>query len=149
CIGGAAGPDALCAPGRDCSADVPGPRQTWNQVTQRLGHERVHLLKIDIEGYEFDVLSEWMENESCALPLQLSVELHHNLYLQNKSPLIWSNLFWAAHDVSLGEMVAFAAHLGNLGYAPLSREANPEGMNCCAEFTFMRVEHEVGCRPYL
>lgn len=109
----------------------------------------MQLLKIDIEGYEFDVLSEWSEIDSCALPLQVAVEVHHNLYLLEKRPDVWHNLFWAMHDVSLGEMTAFASHLGNLGYAPIKREPNPEGIYCCSEFTFLRVEQPASCAPYL
>lgn len=44
-------------------------------IMKRLGHERLDLLKIDIEGAEYPVLREILSNEPC-FP-QLLVEFHH------------------------------------------------------------------------
>ena len=37
----------------------------------------------------------------------------------------------------------YFAHMAALGYGVLHREDNP-GYGCCAEFTFLRVEHPPG-----
>ena len=95
------------------------------------------------------------EQDSCSLPLQLSVELHvttpqfGSMY-RGDAPQDFSNLYWTKHVVSLGEIATLTMHLANLGYAVLSREANVwGGEDCCAEFTLLRVEEPYDCKANL
>jgi hypothetical protein len=58
------------------------------------------------------------------------------------------SLVAGGHDVSLGELAVWFGHFANLGYALISREDNPYGMHCCAEFTLLRVEQPAECVPF-
>lgn len=48
---------------------------TIASLMEKLGHDRIDLLKIDIEGAEYDVLAEMLRSH--ALPAQILVEFHH------------------------------------------------------------------------
>jgi hypothetical protein len=117
---------------------------TLSASMDQLGHSRVTLLKIDIEGYEFDVLGATTTENKHALPAMIAMEMHYNdLYFGTDS---WLNieekstLYWPGHGkVSLAELSLFMFHLGNLGYAVVSRDDNPVCEHC-SEFTLLRVE---------
>ncbi|KAI3432632.1 hypothetical protein D9Q98_004178 [Chlorella vulgaris] len=118
-------------------------------ITQMLGHSKVDLLKMDIEGFEYEVMSGLDLKSSCAFPMQISMEVHyHSLYLftsfHNK-PQYWDNMVWTMHQLSLAELAVFFQHIANLGYAIVSRDDNPLGRGCCSEFTFLRVEWPARC----
>jgi hypothetical protein len=57
--------------------------QIWTllKMQQRLGHKRIDLLKVDIEGWEFPLFESWpdlyrtKESERILLPMQLLVEV--------------------------------------------------------------------------
>ena len=79
----------------------------------------------------------------------IAMEVHFtNLYNGLRNPTDFSHLFWPMHDVSLGELAVFFSHFANLGYALISREDNPAGLHCCAEFTLLRVEQPAECKPF-
>jgi len=44
-------------------------------MMEKLGHERIDLLKIDVEGAEYGILDSL--NDVAELPAQLLVEFHH------------------------------------------------------------------------
>jgi hypothetical protein len=50
---------------------------TLSNAARELGVEKINLLKIDIEGYEFDELSGWSMTDGW-LPEQISIEVHHS-----------------------------------------------------------------------
>lgn len=54
---------------------IDAPALTVQTIMQKLGHDRIDLLKMDVEGAEYDVL-EGLENTS-HLPKQVLVEYHH------------------------------------------------------------------------
>jgi len=54
---------------------IDAPAYTIRTMMEKLQHQRVDVLKIDIEGAEYDVLSS-LENVE-RLPVQLLVEFHH------------------------------------------------------------------------
>ena len=58
---------------RDAAIEVPA--YTLRSITTRLGHTRVDLLKMDIEGAEYDVLDGMLAGT--IRPAQLLVEFHH------------------------------------------------------------------------
>jgi FkbM family methyltransferase len=51
------------------------PAYSLTTITEKLGHDRIDLLKMDIEGAEYEVLDGLLE--SPVLPSQLLVEFHH------------------------------------------------------------------------
>lgn len=51
------------------------PAFSLSTITAKLGHDRIDLLKMDIEGAEYEVLEGLLE--SPVLPAQLLVEFHH------------------------------------------------------------------------
>lgn len=58
---------------RDDVIEVPA--YSLSTIVDKLGHERIDLLKMDIEGAEYEVLNGLLE--SPVLPRQLLVEFHH------------------------------------------------------------------------
>lgn len=54
---------------------IDAPAYTIRTIMDKLGHEDVDLLKIDVEGAEYDILDSLQDVEF--LPKQLLVEFHH------------------------------------------------------------------------
>lgn len=105
------------------------------------GHVQIDILKIDIEGAEYDVLSQWdlsMQN----LPMQIAIEIHYlGIYWGTKAYMNENDethLLWPPHEPSLSELALFLMHLANLGYGIVSREDNPSCMHC-TELTLLKL----------
>jgi len=103
---------------------------------------KITLLKIDIEGYEFDEMAAWRA-EDLTLPEQISIEMHHSqvMYAGGSSynkPMDFSNLLWPIQNMSQSDLSLFFSHLSRLGYGIASREDNPIG-NCCSEFLLLKI----------
>ena len=60
---------------RSIGAGIEVPTFTIKSVMSRLGHLRIDLLKVDIEGAEYEVLEDMLN--STIRPTQLLVEFHH------------------------------------------------------------------------
>lgn len=114
---------------------------TLPNAMKHLGHSQLTLLKIDIEGAEYDVLGGFKSPYS--LPKMISMEVHYrDLYYGTpsfKNASDWGHLFWPMHEVSTSEMALFMQHLGHLGYGIASREDNP-GCLHCSELTLVNVK---------
>jgi FkbM family methyltransferase len=54
---------------------IDAPAYTIGTMMEKLGHERVDLLKIDVEGAEYEILDSL--DKAKRLPVQLLVEYHH------------------------------------------------------------------------
>jgi len=54
---------------------IDAPAYTIATIMQKLDHERVDLLKIDVEGAEYEILDSL--GDVASLPIQLLVEFHH------------------------------------------------------------------------
>jgi hypothetical protein len=117
---------------------------TISQAVSNVGASKLHLLKMDIEAFEWDVISGWRESDTF-LPDQISFELHRSdvspsewpLYInkvrsKDSDPLHWQG----AHAMSVAHTSLLFMHLANLGYGLVAKEANGE---CCSEFTVLRV----------
>eukprot|EP00808_Paulinella_micropora_P017032 g2133.t1 len=108
---------------------------SWRTILQKIRHtkEELHLLKADIEGFEFELLGGLAETD--LLPTQLALEVHfahHTLGPQGEK---------AAAKQSPHMSLLFA-HLAILGYAIVSREDNMYlHSGCCSEFSFLLVEN--------
>ena len=59
----------------DAADFIDAPAYTIHTMMQKLGHNRVDLLKIDVEGAEYSILDGL--NAAVNLPKQLLVEYHH------------------------------------------------------------------------
>jgi len=59
----------------DASDYIDAPAYTIQTLMQKLGHDRVDLLKMDVEGAEYSIL-EGLKTDA-TLPRQLLVEYHH------------------------------------------------------------------------
>ena len=59
----------------DATDYIDAPAYSVQTIMQKLGHERVDLLKMDIEGAEYDILASL--DGGGQLPKQLLVEYHH------------------------------------------------------------------------
>ncbi|GAQ85040.1 hypothetical protein KFL_002180150 [Klebsormidium nitens] len=99
--------------------------------------KEVSLLKMDIEGFEYDVMSLWQDSDP--LPAQVSFELHYGGVYDGTWPGPKAKtVMWSWRDVSLSELVVFMSHLAELGYAIINKEDNPLCRHC-SEFTLIRV----------
>jgi FkbM family methyltransferase len=108
------------------------------QAATSLGIDEISLLKMDIEGFEYDVMSSWQKTDP--LPFQVSFELHHfGVYAKTSQNPESSNVMWKDRDVTLAELALFMSHLADLRYAVVSKEDNLDCPHCC-EFTLIRVE---------
>ena len=112
---------------------------TLANAVKMVGVSKIDLLKIDIEGYEFDEMAYWSIKDPW-LPEQVAIEVHHSkvIYSSVVNNTNFSNLLWPAHHLDLSDLALFFGHLGHLGYAIASREDNPHG-GCCSEFLLVRV----------
>ena len=59
----------------DDSHYIDAPAYTIRTMMEKLGHDRVDLLKIDVEGAEYEILDSLEKAER--LPVQVLVEFHH------------------------------------------------------------------------
>ncbi len=59
----------------DGSDYIDAPAYTIQSMMKELGHDRIDILKMDVEGAEYEVLGSLGELDS--LPTQLLVEFHH------------------------------------------------------------------------
>jgi hypothetical protein len=118
--------------------------QTWTTLSaamKRFKHTRLDLLKIDIEGAEYDVLGEWGQSSS-DLPRQLAIEIHYSgIYYGTpsfKNSTDASNLLWPLHEMRTSDLALFLFHLANAGYGIVSREDNPRAQHC-TELSLIRL----------
>lgn len=112
---------------------------TLASAIKEIGASKIDLLKIDIEGYEYDEMAFWSIKDPW-LPEQIAMEVHHSavIYSDKVNSTNFSNLLWPAHYLDLSDLALFFGHLSRLGYAIASREDNPYG-ECCSEFLLVRV----------
>jgi len=91
------------------------PRQqefrTWGNITSSLGHKSVDLLKMDVEGWEHNVLGEFLPQAHPPLK-RLAVEIHVGL-ATGKLSMCHTRLGHGPHFM----------HLANLGYAVHSQRS--------------------------
>ena len=99
----------------DCSQAIEVEALSLQTIRQRLGHSKIALLKIDIEGSEYPVLESLIESEF--RPKQLLVEFHHHF-----------------PDLDKQMTVDTVARLRSLGYAVASISVTGK------ELTFIRQD---------
>mmetsp|Transcript_38118 Transcript_38118/g.92254 ORF Transcript_38118/g.92254 Transcript_38118/m.92254 type:complete len:266 (-) Transcript_38118:2414-3211(-) len=111
-----------------------GPTWTLDEIRTTLGHHQIDMLKMDIEGWEWDIFESWpLPTDTTArgvyLPMQIAVELHTATVDHSKGKLItWSPV----------EVAKFHERLLRIGYVVIERDDN---MRCshCSELTLIRA----------
>lgn len=107
-----------------------GPTWTLKEMQQHLGHRQIDLLKMDIEGWEWQLMESWPEMTSPEslgfyLPMQVAVELHTSSKWRRKQKYAW-------------KVATLHHHLLKVGYAVIERDDNPYCPHC-SELTMLRV----------
>jgi len=128
-------PEACTGKNMKCGA-------TWTllEMQQRLGHDRIDLFKIDIEGFEWPLLTSWpllVEEDlsrQVVLPMQILVEVHYRTQFEVLRPpgVDMHKDFKFARD-----MVDLQARLLQMGYVVVERDDNPACRHC-TELTLLR-----------
>jgi hypothetical protein len=105
------------------------------EIKEKLGHPRVHMLKMDIEGYEWNLLESEIIAESVKahdLPEQLLFELHTENANKNFVP---SALVKGKNRAKVNELML---ELYSKGYVVMNLEMN-KGDPACAEIALYRM----------
>ena len=105
--------------------------RTLKETVSFIGIQNIPVMKIDIEGSEFEALGDLQQGDQW-LPEQISIEVHR-----------W---FGKGKAYANELRVAFLFHhLASLGFGVISRDDNKVwgGLGCCSEFTFFRVEQSL------
>jgi len=104
---------------------------SWSTLVRKLGIETPPMLKMDIEGFEWDVLESIVLSGSPLLPFSVSVELH-----------VWTEVkevAWQGRWRSVRETSAWMREmLSRGGYALVDRHDNPL-CSYCSEVVFARL----------
>ena len=104
-------------------------------IRKRLGHERIDLLKFDIEGFEWELFKSQILRAGALRPAQISFELH-----TRGTPAIWVPPS-AVRDADKRAVNQLFLDLFDLGYRVVSMDPNG-GVPSCAEFVVA-----LGCAP--
>ena len=113
-----------CLDGRD-RTDGGRIYKTWSTILRDVGVKHVSYLKIDIEGFEFEVIPEVLTSPVSELPRQVAIEVH--------APDAQKDLSEVKAITQL--MLAFE----NAGYQIASNEINVKCDRCC-EFVLARPD---------
>ena len=158
-----------CVGGRN-ELDAEGHAfRTLASIQAELGHKKVDLLKVDIEGFEWELFNTWEDTQS-TLPFQISTELHLTAFWNSagapdtsarkhiKNPAqetgestgthrapkqklpTTGKLWWAGREMSAGEAYAWGRRMYDLGYLPVSHDWS-ERWPQSREFTFVRFRY--------
>lgn len=113
------------------------------QLVSMLGHSRIDLLKMDIEGYEYSVFEGFWRGAASEqeghlpLPFQISFEQHGRTGMR----LPWTDFgqlpLNEKQQLSTGDMALMWAQLADMGYVVIARENNPLN-TWCVEWTVVR-----------
>mmetsp|Transcript_107402 Transcript_107402/g.210538 ORF Transcript_107402/g.210538 Transcript_107402/m.210538 type:complete len:314 (+) Transcript_107402:6-947(+) len=105
------------------------------EIKEKLGHPKIHMLKMDIEGFEWDLLqNEIVEGEEDALPEQLLFELHTEG--ANAKFVPPTNVDHKRID----QVNRLVYGLWTRGYRLMNIDINL-GDKHCAELAFVRITH--------
>lgn len=106
---------------------------TWTlaDIQQHLGHDKVDLLKLDIEGWEWPIFDVTHTNAS--MPMEVLVEVHYNWAGRGTKGVVHDHTMESAKD-----LVRLQSRLLGLGYVVVNRDDNPHCQHC-TELTLVRV----------
>lgn len=116
--------------------------EVWTllEAQKKLGHSKIDLLKMDIEGWEIPIFYSWPEldhtkdsSQKIILPMQILVEIHYR---------VWSDGLHRGGGnsdfLNPIEIVELQTHFLRMGYAVIFRQDNPACL-VCTELTLMRI----------
>jgi hypothetical protein len=131
------------------------PYFSWSQITEKLGHTIVDILKIDVDGYEYDVVGDWgreyaaaaaedrsSNNSKLVLPEEIAMEVHMMIKPKPSArPWLKTWLAKLPKDIphALPGMGLFFMSLAELGYGVYMMDINTGAPECCSEFSLLRV----------
>lgn len=108
-----------------------GPMWTLRDMQQHLGHDKIDLLKLDIEGWEWPIFD--IPSTDASMPMEVLIEVHYGGPWRGTKGVIHSNGTSSAKD-----LVRLQSHLLGLGYVVIHRDDN-RSCKHCTELTLMRV----------
>jgi hypothetical protein len=119
---------------------MEGERLDLQTVQKRLGHQQIDLLKMDIEGFEWPILYDWLDNSSSqsrelVLPMQILLEIHFRTQMSDLSTDRRSDFKFAT------DMVQLQTQLLRKGYVTTNFDPNVACAHCL-EVTLIRVKCE-------
>jgi len=109
---------------------------TLDQLSAKYGHKQIDLLKMDIEGYEFDVFDSLLSSAGLmSAPMQILVEVHYRSQMGfpganvNGVEVDWKHEF---------DLFNLSSYLLKAGYIVANRDDN---IYCkhCTELTLLRL----------
>jgi hypothetical protein len=122
-----------------CDTVKCGATWTLLEMQQRLGHTRIDLLKLDIEGFEWPLLESWPiltdpEAPNMLHPMQLLVEIHYQTqFAELRGPGVGGR-----GDFKFAlDMVNLQARFLRMGYVVVERDDNKHCKHC-TELTLVR-----------
>lgn len=89
---------------------------TWHSALKAAGlTEAPEYLKMDIEGFEYDVMKNLIHTNHTELPNQIAMEIHHQTWQpwQNNPS---SSLSWSDRNKDVGELLSFFLMMYTSGY---------------------------------
>jgi len=106
---------------------------TWTlaKIQQHLGHGKVDLLKLDIEGWEWPIFDT--PHTDASMPMEVLIEVHYGGPGRGTKGVIHNNGTSSAKD-----LVRFQSRLLGLGYVVVHRDDNSFCKHC-TELTLLRV----------
>lgn len=116
--------------------------ETWTllEMQNRLGHTRIDLLKVDIEGWEWPLFESWPllvdpAADKTLLPMQVLVEIHYRTQFAALRPPGTNH----RHDFkSAVDMANLHDRLLRMGYVAVVRDDN-RFCRHCTELTLVRI----------
>ncbi|WIA07989.1 hypothetical protein OEZ85_007461 [Tetradesmus obliquus] len=136
------------------------PYFSWMQITEKLGHTKVDILKIDVDGYEYEIAGDWgrayaaagaaaapadgssSRSSKLVLPDEIAMEVHMMIKPKPSArPWLKTWLAKLPKDIphALPGMGLFFLSLAELGYGVYSMDINTGAPECCSEFSLLRV----------
>ena len=110
---------------------------TYFGMVEKIGLTKApDLLKMDVEGFEFDILTQMLDhtektNSKHLLPAQISIELHYATRMYD--------LPWHLRFRQTAEIAMFAGMMYNRGGYMLVQTKLDQGCKSCAEVLFVRA----------
>ena len=122
---------------KDFSSEGSGSFMTLQQIQSMLGHRRVDILKMYIEGYEWPILLQWyttfdVRAPSLHLPMQILVEIHYKTQMNALATSRTSDFKFPT------DMITLKKHLTDMGYFSTVYDLNPQCRHCL-ELTLLRM----------
>jgi hypothetical protein len=128
---------------------ICGPILTLRQIQVMLGHIRIDLFKMDIEGYEWPLFESWptltgSSTTDCAaeqtiLPMQILVEIHSRTHMAGLWPAGKKGKVWREDWKSAVHHIRLQEHLLKAGYTVANRDDNVRCKHC-TELTLVRTQ---------